>query len=175
MRVGNVSGKPQLVILSSGSDTIVPGLNTLKLQVPNITAEKFTLSLEFSDKWILISEINFTAEPSGETKKKAEPTGETKKSAEPEATTLKPKLNYEPEPGSKSEPGFGSGSEGVHGDVLEEVETSPGILQDIEDLRQDMPGLDKPEKTEKNSFPVNIYIFTLRFRYITYSYIVYIH
>ena len=165
MRVGNVSGKPQLVILSSGSDTIVPGFNTLKLQVPNITAEKFTLSLEFSDKWILISEINFTAEPSGETKKKAEPTGETKKSAEPEATTLKP----------KSEPGFGSGSEGVHGDVLEEVETSPGILQDIEDLRQDMPGLDKPEKTEKNSFPVNIYIFTLRFRYITYSYIVYIH
>ena len=141
IRVGNGSGKPQLVILSSSSDTVVPGSNNLQLKVPNITAEQFILSIEFNDKWILISEINFSTIPSGE----------IKNFVEPETKTMKPKPN--PNPTSEFEPEPDSGS----GDVSEEGEKSPEVLKDIEDPNQDMPDSDKPEEREKNSFPVNIY------------------
>ena len=152
IRVGKGSGKPQLVILSSSSDSVVPGLNTLQLKVPNITAEQFILSIEFNDKWILISEINFSTIPSGE----------IKNLAEPETKTMKPKPNQNPTSEFQPEPDSGSG------DVSEEEEKSPEVLKDIEDPNQDMPDSDKPEETEKNSFPVNIYILTLRFRYIPF-------
>lgn len=141
IRVGNGSGKPQLVILSSSSDTVVPGSNNLQLKVPNITAEQFILSIEFNDKWILISEINFSTIPSGE----------IKNFVEPETKTMKPKPN--PNPTSEFEPEPDSGS----GDVSEDGEKSPEVLKDIEDPNQDMPDSDKPEEREKNSFPVNIY------------------
>ncbi len=43
-----------------------PGLNTVWVPVKNTTARELVLSLEFADKWILLSEVTFLTSPAPE-------------------------------------------------------------------------------------------------------------
>ena len=44
-----------------------PGLNTVWLPLRNATAAEVVLSLEFADKWILMSEVTFVTSPAAPT------------------------------------------------------------------------------------------------------------
>ena len=129
----NRAGDSELVSAgAAATKTTVLGPNQIQVQVDNITAEEIVLNLEFKDKWILISEVEFKTEPVDQP--------QTTEKPPTKVGTEQPKPSVNTAESNKTEES--------------RVENEPVVSEDITDLRQDMPGSDTPEGRERNSFPV---------------------